>query len=479
MSKTNRAKFVMCPVHGAIEISSCESAAIDHYLIQKNRHILQNDVLQYVFPGATHNRFSHSIGAMHIAGRVISKIISVKTSEYLKERFADNISSVSEKHQLASDYLINVIRLAALFHDTGHAAFSHQIEKTNCLHYIFENESTFLKLWEGIDFEQFYEEVPATIEHEHYSVRAAYEIMTDIDAERLGIRIKDVLSVLETTKNEPSETLISHSDALWEIFSAKSFNPGKSSELSSKEKATKILSLLQTILSSELDIDKMDYLNRDSFYCGVAHGTVDLGIIIQNISAHYDEESGWFGMTVNSKALGILQNFVYSRYSMFEHVYNHKTSNGFELLLNLAIEEVMSDEETRKEIEGCFTCIESFADLTDDYLWQKIKTHSKKFVGSYCRKLIRRQRLKYLGHFDYKDSFDIKAKISELESKTGSCVNYRIISTKFSSIDKEYDQIKVSSKCPIDNSVSLVNIGEASSFFGKHTNKKEIFFHET
>ncbi|TOJ26299.1 phosphohydrolase, partial [Vibrio parahaemolyticus] len=86
-----------------------------------------------------------------------------------------------------------------------------------------------------------------------------------------------------------------------------------------------------------------------SFYCGVAHGTVDLGIIIQNISAHYDEESGWFGMTVNSKALGILQNFVYSRYSMFEHVYNHKTSNGFELLLNLAIEEVMSDEETRKE----------------------------------------------------------------------------------------------------------------------------------
>ena len=111
--------------------------------------------------------------------------------------------------------------------------------------------------------------------------------------------------------------------------------------------------------------------------------------------------------------------------------------------------------------------------------WQKIKTHSKKIVGSYCRKLIRRQRLKYLGLFDYKDSFDIKAKISELESKTGSYVNYRIISTKFSSIDKEYDQIKVSSKCPIDNSVSLVNIGEASSFFGKHTNKKEIFFHET
>ncbi|MFS1427599.1 HD domain-containing protein [Vibrio splendidus] len=478
MSKTNRSKFVMCPIHGAIELSKCEASAINHPLIQKLRHILQNDVLQFVFPGATHNRFSHSIGAMHIAGKVIEKIISTKTSEYLQD-FGATAHKFSESHQLASDYLTNVIRLAALVHDTGHAAFSHQIEKTSCLRYIFEDKNTFLSLWDGIDYTQFYAEVPGSIEHEHYSVRAAYQILTDINADANGISTLDVLSVLETTLDQPSSLLIHHADALWDLMSTKALGKYESNVLTSTDKAHKILSLLRTILSSELDIDKMDYLVRDSFYCGVKYGVVDLGVIIQNISAYYDKNTGWFGMTVNAKALGILENFVFSRYSMYEHVYNHKTSNGFELVLNLAIEEVLNDEETRSEIEEFFTDISLFTDLTDDYLWQKIKRYGRANPRSYCAKMNGRSRLKYLGHYDYSDDFDLEAVKLDLESKVGSEVNYRIIKTKFSSINADYDQIKIAKKSPVDSCVTLINIREASDFFGKYKNKKEIYFHGT
>jgi HD superfamily phosphohydrolase len=71
----NYQKLIMDPVHGGIPILAHEVAIIDHPLFQRLRFICQNDILSLVFPGATHSRFLHSIGAMHVGGRMFMALV--------------------------------------------------------------------------------------------------------------------------------------------------------------------------------------------------------------------------------------------------------------------------------------------------------------------------------------------------------------------------------------------------------------------
>jgi HD superfamily phosphohydrolase len=62
--------LIMDPIHGGIQFFDHEKAVIDHPLFQRLRYVMQNDVLFLVFPGATHSRFQHCVGTMHLAGKV-------------------------------------------------------------------------------------------------------------------------------------------------------------------------------------------------------------------------------------------------------------------------------------------------------------------------------------------------------------------------------------------------------------------------
>jgi HD superfamily phosphohydrolase len=68
--------LVMDPIHGGISFFSHEKQIIDHPLFQRLRHIKQTDVLNFVFPGATHSRFEHCLGTMYVAGKIFRKMIS-------------------------------------------------------------------------------------------------------------------------------------------------------------------------------------------------------------------------------------------------------------------------------------------------------------------------------------------------------------------------------------------------------------------
>ena len=75
-------KLIMDPVHGGIPLYRHEIQVIDHPLFQRLRNICQNDILSLVFPGATHSRFLHSIGVMHVGTRMFRAMIDA----YLRER---------------------------------------------------------------------------------------------------------------------------------------------------------------------------------------------------------------------------------------------------------------------------------------------------------------------------------------------------------------------------------------------------------
>jgi HD superfamily phosphohydrolase len=176
------------PIHGFIKADELETALINSRPIQRLRWIRQLGMAYLVFPGAEHSRFSHVLGAMHLAGLVYDAIAAAGAGP-----LDPGLESRDRR----------LVRAAALLHDVGHPPFSHSAEE------LFEEP----------------------IHHEEMTCRliGAREIADIFAAAGDGITGDDIVHVLTRPRD-------------------------------SKEH------LLSQIVSGELDVDKMDYLRRDSLY---------------------------------------------------------------------------------------------------------------------------------------------------------------------------------------------------------------------
>lgn len=130
-------QLVMDPVHGGIPFFPHEELVVNHPLFQRLRWIVQNDITSIVFPGATHTRFQHSLGAMHIAGRLWKSMVR----GYLADPKITRSSRITQEQGDSIRYFYFCIRLAALLHDTGHFPFSHQLEASSGIKKIFARTS--------------------------------------------------------------------------------------------------------------------------------------------------------------------------------------------------------------------------------------------------------------------------------------------------------------------------------------------------
>lgn len=84
---------------------------------------------------------------------------------------------------------------------------------------------------------------------------------------------------------------------------------------------------LHQLVSGQLDVDRMDYLNRDSFFTGVAEGVIGYDRIIKMLTVHKGE------LVVEEKAIYSIEKFLVSRRLMYWQVYLHKTVLGAEMML--------------------------------------------------------------------------------------------------------------------------------------------------
>ena len=116
MSDPHRTYEIRCPIHGFIPYSDWEREIINQPAFQRLRRIRQLALTDYIYPGAMHTRFEHSLGVMHIASQLYDAV-SKRSFALLK----DNLIYTEEA--LKRDKVI--VRLTALLHDTGHGPFSH------------------------------------------------------------------------------------------------------------------------------------------------------------------------------------------------------------------------------------------------------------------------------------------------------------------------------------------------------------------
>jgi HD superfamily phosphohydrolase len=224
------------PVHGFIHVQSpLIFQLIRHPFVQRLRRIRQLGLSELVYPGATHTRFHHAIGAMHLMG---------KSLDILRSK---DIAISKEEYEAAC--------AAILLHDIGHGPFSHTLERS----------------------------IINGMAHE----RISHLLMERLDAELNG-QLQMARQMFEGS------------------YPRKFFTQ---------------------LISGQLDMDRLDYLLRDSFYTGVSEGIVGADRIVHMLHVQDDE------LVVEEKAIYSIEKFIIARRLMYWQVYLHKTVIAADILL--------------------------------------------------------------------------------------------------------------------------------------------------
>jgi HD superfamily phosphohydrolase len=329
------------PIHGTIAVSGPEKAIIDSRHYQRLRHVRQLGFGDLAFPGATHTRHAHSLGAMHVASRLFGAVAaSSELPEEVQTRFC------------------NAVRLAVLCHDLGHMPLSHASERIAPA-----RASLKLPAWLGTAPEG------AQATHEDFTAKVLLDSsLTPLIEEHfgpLGIRADAVVGLISGAR-PPVDPGFTHRGVDW--------SP-----------------LLRALVSGELDADRMDYLLRDSFYTGVNYGRYDMDWIISNLNPAVKDGRAY--LALSRAAAFAFEDFLLSRYHMFVSVYYHHTSVNFDHMLRRYYEESPGEFEIPSDPEAFLLC-------DDAALWYTLRRSKNRWA----ERISTRRGFKLLAQFTERDT---------------------------------------------------------------------------
>jgi uncharacterized protein len=248
------------PIHTLMlfrnESAELVQAIIKTPYFQRLRNIKQLGVTNQVFPGANHTRFSHSLGVSYIIKRIIDK---------LKADAHDGKIDYSNKE------LYGIA--AGLLHDIGHGPYSHL-------------------------FEQKYGDFK--FEHEKMVCAIIDRIRSETD---ISCEFREILHGVSTMYSYDQKD-----------------KEKKSDKNEHKKRVDNDLSFIYRLVSSQLDADRMDYLLRDSHFCGLDYGNYDIKWIINSIKYFEDKDV----IAFDRKSIGAIEHFLMARRLMTNSVYKHK-----------------------------------------------------------------------------------------------------------------------------------------------------------
>jgi uncharacterized protein len=261
------------PVHQIMNFGSdeylkrCLRDVIDTREFQRMRRITQLGLASYVFPGATHTRFSHSLGVAYLAHSVLAHLW-----EWAEGNTRDEVAEVW-----------NEVVMAGLLHDVGHGPFSHS-------------------------FEQVLKAHPWAPLHEDWTATLITNPVSDINQclTAHGLNVHNIASAIK------------------------------------KKEDSSLPRPYRQIVSSQIDVDRMDYLLRDSHFAGVAIGRFDAQYLINSMVVVTHSELGsqkTLGLT--PKGVKAYEAFLLARQLMNRTVYYHHNVKVLEFMaehvLRLAI----------------------------------------------------------------------------------------------------------------------------------------------
>ncbi len=286
------------PVHGYVYITENEKEIIDSYSVQRLRRLRQLAGAEYVYPGANHTRFEHSVGVMFLAGRVVEN---------------PNIS----KHIIEEE--AEMVKIAALLHDVGHGPFSHVFE-----HLLIK------------ELDKTHEDITAWIIEKG-------ELRDSLS--RMGYRPKDVGKLAIGKLHKPKKAF------------------------------------LNQIISSSVDVDKLDFIVRDTHHTGAEYGYIDIFRLIHALDVLGEN------LAVDLGALSALESLIIARIESFKSIYFHRVGRAAQIMLAMAMEK--ANEELGLTD---FKTAEEYLAMDDYTVWTALKKCRKS--SEIIRNLERRRMLK-------------------------------------------------------------------------------------
>jgi HD superfamily phosphohydrolase len=264
-----RFEILRDPLWNNIRVDELTLRLVDTEIFQRLRYIRQLGLAYLVYPGATHTRFEHALGAYHLARGTLA---------LMSER--EGLGGADAEEQM-------IVRAAALLHDVGHYPFSHALEEIGQLH------------------------------HED----VARPLITSGS-------LADILTA-EISGDAPRR--------VFELVCGSSESP------------------LQGLISGSLDLDKIDYLKRDAFMCGVPYGEIDVDRLTNSLLVLDDPESGKPAIGVLEKGLSALESLLFAKYQMYRNVYWHHAVRSATAMYKRMVEDALRAGAIDAELLSSYT----------------------------------------------------------------------------------------------------------------------------
>lgn len=329
-------------IHKIITLSNEEKKIVDHPYVQRLRFIKQLGFVSFVYPSATHDRFSHSLGTLHVASKFAQQIFYNDGSSILA-------SLLSQKEK---EFLTRMVRLAGLLHDIGHAPFSHAAEGVMPDVRLLDIPNHWLRN----------QKEKRSASHEDYSV----SMLAGMTQGREAVLSEDEAQLIASLIHHKK---INIPNSFQKLFSKKIRGDG-------------LHAIVRSMVSSNIDADRMDYLLRDSHFTGVAYGQYDVNWLIGNLGVV--EQNGRYIMSISDSGIHALEHYLFARYHMYVQVYLHKTVKCFEYYFRQSLHE----HETSYSIPYDR---EAYASFRDSTLLESIFLAAKEYPNSWASLLLRRR----------------------------------------------------------------------------------------
>jgi len=350
MTKLTQKPFVLRDeIHGDLSFDPFIRGVVDHPHFQRLRKIKQLGLAEYVFPGATHTRFQHSLGAAFLATQYFQQLFQTWSSFDFKEEEGSEQTRLFPKktkkilEEVSQDprsygFWHRVFTLAALLHDIGHGPWSHTFESLPIVQDYLTPQNKMPALVGA-----FLENKRASNDkfyHEEISLLYIHEIFLELEEKTPGI-LEYYLPVVSLIHRGlcDDKNLEKLEGELERVLDRLQIRGG-----------VYMHRLLRPLISGPFDVDRIDYIQRDGRNSGVSLGGIEWRRILTKVVPCLAEHPNDFRqprqvvLVSHFKNQHVLDDFIFSLYQMYTQVYLHPKIVGLEehvrlVLKNAAISE--------------------------------------------------------------------------------------------------------------------------------------------
>lgn len=451
----SRKLYIHDNIFGTLQFTKFERKIINSPFLQRLTNITQMGLAKSVYPGAVHNRFSHSLGVSHISERIYKEII--KEEDRFKKSGKEDI---------------NTLKLAGLLHDIAHGPFSHLAEDVinSLVHFDYPQKDIDSQIYKRAG-----QDMRTRIAYHEY---LAYHLLGTSDLKKF----------IESTYEKIPVDL----DLIPLCITGNSYPEKDANGELSKRFADKYKTLFIKIINGYSDSDKIDYLLRDSMFSGLPL-PADIDRLLSFFTIIMDERTNDYELGVSEKGARAFNLLLLSKSKMFPTVYHHHTTLACESLLEFGIidaiknvKEIYSGQKISKSIWPPISCGVDLLYYTDNSLLEYLRIIDNPISRDVVKRLNNRRHYRIIERFytwelrrvliipkvEFRDYVSKKKDYKELDKELKDLWNNDRIEHEFV-LNKAYKEYEKKPEAKIDQLYDLFENREKLLDFKKEMVSKD------